>query len=139
MPQCQAINCSNRQHRGGKSFFQIPDPRKSKFHRALCKKWLDLLRNDKLCISNFVGNKSRVVCEDHFLPDCFEGVFSNSVAASLNFKHKRKQLKPDALPTIVHVNTDTSQAHSRRSSDQIKKRREAQVIINSFKFYQVAK
>ena len=34
----------------GRVFFQIPDPRKSKFHRVLCKKWLDLLRNDKLYI-----------------------------------------------------------------------------------------
>ena len=55
-------------------FFQIPDLRKSKFHCDLCKMWLDLLRNDKLCISNFVLYKRRVVCEDHFLPNCFEGV-----------------------------------------------------------------
>ena len=112
-------------------FFQIPDPRKSKFHHKLCKKWLDLLRNDKLCISNFVGNKSCVVCQDHFLQDCFEGVFSNIVVASLNFKHKRKQLKLDALPTIIHINKDTyRQEHSRRSTDQTKKRSKAQVIIH---------
>ena len=47
-------------------FIQIPDARKSKFHRKLCKKWLDLLRNYQLCISNFVGNKSCVVCNTIF-------------------------------------------------------------------------
>ena len=79
MPQCQAINCSNKQGKGGKSFFQIPHPQKSKAHRALCKKWIELLRNDKLSIETFVNNKSRVVCEDHFPPESFGGTHTTAL------------------------------------------------------------
>ena len=39
MTSCQAINCGNVKGQvKGKSFFQIPDPTKSKAHKALCNK-----------------------------------------------------------------------------------------------------
>ena len=134
MPQCQAINCSNKQGKGGKSFFQIPHPQKSKAHRALCKKWIEILRNDKLSIETFVNNKNRVVCEDHFPPESFEGVFASSVAGSLSFFPKRKQLKPYALPTLVQAYA--REEKTRRSTNELlKKRHEAQVYMFLFFYF----
>ena len=130
MPQCQAINCKNKQQKGGKSFFHIPDPRKSpkKVNRALCKKWIDLLRNDKLDINNFVSNRGRVVCEDHFLPESFTDPYSNAVAASLNFKPTRKSLKPGALPVLV--DHQPRREKTRQSTTSLmKKRQDAQVQV----------
>lgn len=122
----KCLNCANKQGKGGKSFFQIPHPQKSKAHRALCKKWIELLRNDKLSVETFVNNKSRVVCEDHFRPESFEGVFSSSVAGSLSFFPKRKQLKPNALPTLVK--TYAREENKRHSTNELlKKRHNAQV------------
>ena len=130
MPQCQAINCKNKPQKGGKSFFQIPDPRKSpkKVNRALCKKWIDLLRNDKLDINNFVSNKSRVVCEDHFHPDSFTDPYSNSVAASLSFKPTRKSLKPGSLPVLVEAHPKKEKTRQSTTS-LLKKRQDAQVKL----------
>ena len=126
MPQCKAINCKNKHQKGGKSFFLIPDPKKSEANRSLCKKWIDLLRNDKLNINTFVSNSSRVVCEDHFAPDSFVDPYSNSVATSLNFKPTRKILKPGALP--VYVDTYPKKEKTRQSTKTLmQKRHDTQV------------
>ena len=54
-----------------------------------------------MCFETYVFNTKKLVCEDHFTPDCFE---RNHVAESLNFFQRCKKLKPDAVPTlIIHV------------------------------------
>ena len=90
MPSCQAINCTNTRGKCAKSFFEIPDPTKSKEKRKLCKLWIDHLRNDKLKLETFVYNRNKVVCEDHFEPHYFE---RNEIAESLGFKAKKKNIE----------------------------------------------
>ena len=72
MPSCQSINCTNTRGKCAKSFFEIPDPTKSKEKRKLCKLWIDHLRNDKLKLETFVYNRNKLVCEDHFELHYFE-------------------------------------------------------------------
>lgn len=129
MPQCQAIFCQNKTGNCKKSFFQIPDPTKSAEHTKLCRKWLENLKNGKLNIETFKAHRKFVVCEDHFTKECFDGIYSNSVASSLSFLHKRKSLKKNAVPTLVGLKLETSRVHQRRNSAEIisGKRQKAQV------------
>ena len=127
MPSCQAINCTNERGKCAKSFFEIPDPRKSTEKRKLCKLWIDHLRNDKLNIETFEWSKSRVVCQDHFTENCVE---RNTIAESLGFKTKLT-LKPGSVPTIVKPCPGVKHhAQERHPSKQLpEKRRKAQVNI----------
>ncbi|XP_060591457.1 uncharacterized protein LOC132746357 [Ruditapes philippinarum] len=121
MPQCQAFNCVNKSG-CGKSFFPIPDPLKSYDHRKLCKKWIENLHNKKLNLQTFKAHRQKVVCEDHFTDDCFEGPYTCKVAQSLNFKSKRKGLVFGSVPTIVNVNNHST-TKNRPSIDNIRLKR----------------
>ena len=130
MPSCQAINCGNVKGQvKGKSFFQIPDPTKSKAHKALCKKWLDNLRNPKLKINTFKFSASKVVCEDHFPKDSFRTGFTSEAAKSVNFLPKRKDIHDNAVPTLIDTGRRPFVCEKIRVSTQTlqKKRRFAQV------------
>uniref|UniRef100_A0A8W8LIB8 THAP-type domain-containing protein n=1 Tax=Magallana gigas TaxID=29159 RepID=A0A8W8LIB8_MAGGI len=103
MPACQALNCRNKQGQCKKSFFVIPNPAKDDASKQRCKQWLTNLRNRKLRFENYVFNARKLVCEDHFTPDCFD---RNPVAESLNFLPRCKKLKPDAVPTLIDTATN---------------------------------
>lgn len=107
MPACQAINCSNKQGECKKSFFVIPNPARDDTSKQRCKQWLTNLRNRKLRFENYVFNARKLVCEDHFTPDCFD---RNHVAESLNFLPRCKKLKPDAVPTLIDTTTNKMKA-----------------------------
>lgn len=100
MPACQAFNCTNKQGECSKSFFVIPNPAKDAASKRRCKQWITNLKNGKLCFETYVYNTKKLVCEDHFTPDCFE---RNLVAESLNFFPRCKKLKPDAVPTLINT------------------------------------
>ncbi|XP_077983994.1 uncharacterized protein LOC144438722 isoform X1 [Glandiceps talaboti] len=95
MAVCQAIGCSNKIGRvPGKSFFKIPDAAK---HNDLAKQWLCNI-GVECSVSNFKFSKNKVVCEDHFEPDCFQRDLRNEL---LNCPQKRKLLKEGAIPTLT--------------------------------------
>ena len=95
MTICQAFGCSNKPNpRERRSFFQIPDPQK---RPEICKKWIHNIKNAKFDYKSFVPNKSFVVCEDHFEPECFE---ENRQALLLGYNPRSKKLRDDAVPTI---------------------------------------
>ncbi|XP_071139791.1 uncharacterized protein [Mytilus edulis] len=125
MPSCQSINCTNTKGRCDKSFFEIPDPKKSAEKRKQCKLWIDHLRNDKLNMDTFQWSKSRVVCQDHFEQNCFD---RNLMAESLGFKGTLK-LKPGSVPTIVKPGPGVRhEKQDRHSTHQlIEKRKKAQL------------
>ena len=79
-------------------------------------------------IKTFKCTKSRVVCEDHFEPDCFEGFFENDIAKSLNFHPKKRQLKKGAIPTKVNVGVPRAKERS-STLHLVNKRKQAKVII----------
>ena len=71
-----------------------------------------------------------MVCGERFTSDSFKGFYANPVAGSLGFKHKRKTLKPDAIPTIVNAGTGGSVEQKKRTGTELmlKRRRDAQVL-----------
>ena len=132
MPSCHAINCTNFKGKvKGKSFFHFPNPELSRGHKALCKKWIDNLRNAKLDINSFKFSASKVVCEDHFTKDSFVTSYTSEAAHLVNFKPRRKDLKKDAVPTLVDTGRGPLACEKARASTQSlqKKRRDAQVRI----------
>ena len=134
MPSCQAFNCTNESGRCKKSFFQIPNPDKNAESRRMCKIWINNLKNGKLSLETFKASRNKVVCEDHFTPDCFE---RNLVAESLNFFPKKKRLCPNAVPTLVNTSVtkhgkcikSTKKDERATSRSQQRKRERAQVCI----------
>lgn len=119
MPACQAINCSNKQGECKKSFFVIPNPARDDTSKQRCKQWLTNLRNRKLRFENYVFNARKLVCEDHFTPDCFD---RNHVAESLNFLPRCKKLKPDAVPTLIDTTTNKVKAKGSVKNVRVKPR-----------------
>lgn len=51
----------------------------------------------KLCFETYVFNTKKLVCEDHFTPDCFE---RNHVAESLIFLH---DVKFKTVSTLINT------------------------------------
>nr|XP_011431619.2 uncharacterized protein LOC105331212 [Crassostrea gigas] len=117
MPACQALNCRNKQGQCKKSFFVIPNPAKDDASKQRCKQWLTNLRNRKLRFENYVFNARKLVCEDHFTPDCFD---RNPVAESLNFLPRCKKLKPDAVPTLIDTATNKMKAEGSVKNVRVK-------------------
>ncbi|PIK38322.1 hypothetical protein BSL78_24835 [Apostichopus japonicus] len=112
---CQAYGCSNRvSKRSQLGFFSIPDPRKEP---QRCRIWLKKIGTDKFNLKTYTYSKNRVVCEEHFEPDCIE----NALATELGFA-KRKQLKPGSIPTIFTF--PKNQKRDPAVSGEVKKHRE---------------
>ena len=71
-------------------------------------------------ISNFITTKDRVVCSDHFHPDCFKLLRQTSLAK----KKKRKELVPGAVPSVfVHkvyeeINMDGTKVASKPAASR---------------------
>ena len=99
MPLCQAIFCNNRRENcPSKSFFAIPNPEKD---RERCAMWLRNIGTTKHNVRTYKYSKHRVVCEDHFA----QSAFIEDKMAKLLGNKPRKQLQPDAVPTIFEHKT----------------------------------
>ena len=103
MPSC-AVKTSMERSKG-KVFFRFPDPDESRARKALCKKWIDNLRNAKLHINTFKFSANKVVCEDHFTNDCFKD-YNHEAAQSITYR--KVDLKRGALPTRSILEDDRS-------------------------------
>lgn len=91
----------------------IPNPAKDAASKRRCKQWITNLKNGKLCFETYVFNTKKLVCEDHFTPDCFE---RNHVAESLNFFPRCKKLKPDAVPTLINTSKGKKGQESKKTA-----------------------
>ena len=120
---CQASGCSNRRtDPGKKGFFAIPDPLKD---RERCVKWLNNIGTDKFNIQTYVYHKSRVVCEEHFTPDCFK---EDIMAKVMGYTPSKKLLKPGTVPTIfLHHQTE-----KKRFSKKRRRERQEQNEVRNF-------
>lgn len=100
MPSCLAFGCANRTGRDDKSYFKIPDPKKDPL---LCSRWLHNIGNSKWTVKNFEASKDRVVCSNHFHPDCFKRDLKFELMPQ--YGRSVKTLKPGAIPTIFTFKT----------------------------------
>ncbi|XP_063967369.1 uncharacterized protein LOC135157003 isoform X2 [Lytechinus pictus] len=120
MPMCQAFGCSKKQgEHPNHSFFSIPNPVTD---RERCAKWLHNIGTDKFNVKTYKYVQSRVVCEDHFEPHCFQ---EDIRAKVMGYTSKRKLLKPDAVPTLfVHRPIPTPERASTKRRYQELSRKE---------------
>eukprot|EP00057_Strongylocentrotus_purpuratus_P004206 XP_003728232.1 PREDICTED: uncharacterized protein LOC100889074 isoform X2 [Strongylocentrotus purpuratus] len=122
MVGCQVKGCPNRSSRVlKKSMFSIPNPQKE---RDRCEKWLSILGSQKFKIETYECVRSRVVCEDHFKPECFE----EDIRAKIMGYEPRKRLRPDAVPTIPFVAGKRHSSETRSSP-----KRKKQKVVTSRK------
>ena len=93
MPTCLAVGCTNttskaKEKEESKSFHCIPDPVKN---RSLCMRWLNNMANAKWNINNFEANKNRVLCSDHFYPNCFARDLMSELLETEEFHQRKKR------------------------------------------------
>ena len=97
MPSCLAFGCTNTTGRTvEKSFYKIPNPKNEK---ARASRWLHNMGNARWTVNNFVASKDRVLCSDHFHPDCFKRDLKFELMPHL-MKTKKRDFVPGAVPTI---------------------------------------
>ena len=108
MPFCLAFGCSNALGRNvkNKGFFKIPDPKIQKY-REQCKRWLHNMGNLEYDINNFVAKQYRVICSDHFHPDCFKRDLKRELCPDYKETRVKRELVDGAIPTLFkHRNYD---------------------------------
>ena len=89
MPMCLAAGCTSftgKKNVEKKSFFRIPNPQ-NEYERAA--RWIHNMANSSLGINNFVANKDKVVCSDHFHPDCFKRNLKYELMPTQQYKQNR--------------------------------------------------
>jgi len=96
MPSCLAFKCSvtSGRDKGHRSFHKVPDPKKE---RARASQWINNMGNPRLNIDTFVASKSRILCSDHFHPDCFR---KDLMAELMPGVSRNIFLVPGSVPTI---------------------------------------
>ena len=99
MPSCAAFSCSNTTGRSNKQVFVIPNPIKNSAEKARAAKWLHNM-GSIYNIKTFSSLSMKVLCEDHFHPDCFK----IDLKAKLLKGEDRKMLVDGAIPTIFSHN-----------------------------------
>ena len=121
MPECQAYGCLNKRGEGnskGKSFFVIPDGRKYPEKRELSQQWLHNIGTGHT-VEKFSFGKHKLVCEDHFKPDCFK----EDLQARLMGTVPKKILKEYAVPEIfVHRRPKDDSGRADRAAKRSAKR-----------------
>lgn len=135
MPYCAAFGCTNQTGKEkNKNFYQIPDPKQEKQRSA---SWIHNIGNAKYDKKRFIKSKDRVVCGDHFHPDCFQRDLKFELKLT---KKEKKTLVPGAIPTIFahkiydHINIDGTTV-SKRPLHSLKRTKElerSQVIFFIF-------
>ncbi|KAJ8018955.1 hypothetical protein HOLleu_42766 [Holothuria leucospilota] len=113
MSECQAYGCvQSKRIRGWKreKIFCHPRLKKISEKRELSQRWLNNIGTGHT-VDKFTLGKHKVVCEDHFRPECLE----EDLCARLMGETPRKILKPDAVPEIlVHRKPKEDTARSDR-------------------------
>ena len=105
---CLAFGCNNATGNKNrtpepKTYFQIPDPKVQKY-RDQCARWLHNMGNAKYNIKNFEARTHRVVCSDHFHPDCYKRDLRAELCPTMYDPNKRS-LMDGAIPTIFKHQT----------------------------------
>ena len=104
------INCTNGQHKEGKSVHTFPLKEKDrKRHQA----WVGFVRRHR---PKWSSSNSSFLCSDHFDESCFTK--NQKIAAKLGMKRK---LKLDALPTIDLSLADTADTIDQLLTDRAKR------------------
>ena len=95
MPSCQAWGCANTSGKTAvkKHYHKIPEPPKE-IQRA--ERWLHNIGTGHTP-QTFKFGSSKVVCSDHFHPNCYE---EDKIAKTLGIESKKVALKVGAVPTI---------------------------------------
>ena len=99
MPMCLAADCTSftgKKNVDKKSFYRIPNPL-NVYKRAA--RWIHNMANSSLDINKFVATNDKVVCSDHFHPDCFERDLKYELMPTKQNK-PRRNLCSGAVPTI---------------------------------------
>ena len=113
MVHCIAFGCSNsdKEAKLGKSFFRVPKKGVSKKQDSLRKAWFAKLR-----LQNPPDESENVrVCQDHFVEDDF----LCDMQSALGFKKPKRQLKPDAVPSVfIFTKKHAERKLSTKRSDQ---------------------
>ena len=94
MVHCIAFGCSNsvKEAKLGKSFFRVPKQGVSKKQDSLREAWFA-----RFHLQNPPDESKNVhICQDHFV----ENDFLCDMQSALGFKKSRRQLKPDAVPSV---------------------------------------
>ena len=105
---CLAFGCNNATGNKNrtpepKTYFQISDSKVQKY-RDQCACWLHNMGNAKYNIQNFEAKPYRVVCCDHFHPDCFKRDLRAELCPTM-YDRKKKSLVEGAIPTIFKHRT----------------------------------
>ena len=136
MPFCLAFGCSNASGRNvkNKGFFKIPDPKIQKY-REQCKRWLHNMGNSEYDINNFVAKQYRVICSDHFHPDCFKRDLKRELCPDYKETRVKRELVDGAIPTLFkhrnydQINMDGTKIMSRPPSKRTLEMERANVSI----------
>ena len=135
MPECQVHDCRLRRGRGdgkGISFFRIPDGSKPEY-REIAQKWLHFCGTGH-DVKTFKFTREKIVCENHFTPDCFVDDFHSKMARMRGEEPKHKALRADAVPTVV---SHRRQTYDPDRAERAKKRSDKKVSseITSWGYY----
>ena len=96
---CQAFGCTSftwKKNVDKKSFYRIPNPLQE---YARAARWIHNMSNVNLNVNHFVASKDKVVCSDHFHPDCFKRDLKYELIPTQGHK-LRRELISGAVPTI---------------------------------------
>lgn len=96
MSICQAIGCYNTKGKHPGIYHPFPDPNLNKEQATL---WLKNLASG-YTLQSFIFDNSKVLCGEHFHPDCYETVKINKTNNLPGYFSRTSQLKKGALPTI---------------------------------------
>ena len=106
----------------GKSFYQIPDPKKEQKRAA---RWIHNIGNAKLNVKTFVPSKDKVVCSDHFHENCIQRDLRYEMKLK---KNRSKFLVVGSVPTIFkhkvydEINMDGTKINRKPSALQKRKK-----------------
>ena len=103
MPQCQVHDCRLKRGLGagkGVSFFKIPDGSKPE-NREIAQKWLHFIGTGH-SVDHFEFANHKLVCENHFTPDCFTDDYHIRQCKLFGKTPRHKHvLREGAVPTVV--------------------------------------
>ncbi|KAK3093915.1 hypothetical protein FSP39_021726 [Pinctada imbricata] len=112
---CCAGGCTNT-NADGVSLHSFPSEKRPDIRR----KWIKFIRDEQI---NFVSpTKYQFICERHFTKECYPKKYSILEALGKHDEIKRKDLNPDAVPTI-HLKPKRTQNDQLEQNEIVKKRR----------------
>jgi hypothetical protein len=102
--RCMVPGCPNKfdlpHHKRTMSYFQIPDPKDNPVKQKLSQKWLKFC---DLSMTGFIfGNKTKIICEKHFMPEDLEDLETKKHRINKS-GYLSKRVKKGAVPKIFDV------------------------------------